>query len=89
MDFFTDMKTYELTNGVTVDTKSAYKDDRIIFGGYATEDGEWVGPNGQTYTGLDPSKPVYFVEPSDEEWEEEGWDLKEKKVAVTQFKKAF
>ena len=85
LDFFTDMKTYELTNGVTIDTKSAYKDGRIIFGGYATEDGEWIGPNGQTYTDLLPSKPVYFVDPSEEEW---GDAPGKRQVAVTQFDKA-
>ena len=87
LSHFTDMKTYEFDNGVTVDTKAAYIDDRIIFGGYATGDGEWVGPNGKTYTDLNPSKPVYFVKPTKEEWEKHS-DA-EMQVIVTQFEDKF
>ena len=85
--FFKELGNVEMTSGAVIDVRAAYKDNRMIIGGYPNpETGIFIDAGGTEHDfSINPNKPVYYVLPSNEEWLATGGTLDNKKASLKQF----
>ena len=83
--FFRNLGQYELKSGAVINGVQAYKDDRIIFAGYANSEGIFFDEAGteHQFTSF-PNKPIYYAIPTKVEWADSGSTGKIQ-AAITQF----
>jgi hypothetical protein len=72
--FFQNLGSVELLSGAVVNSHKAYKDGRIVFAGYPnTETGIFIDEAGNKHDfSAFPSKPIYYIIPSKDEWANSG-----------------
>lgn len=88
--FFHSVGTRTNDTGLTVDYGSAYDDQRVIFAGYADpETGIYIDEAGNEHDfSAAKTKPIYYIIPTQEEWENaDNYKGQKKPALVTQVSK--